>query len=86
MLDHLAVGVPAEKAKDVIAWYLTALAPLGYEKRYEFADGNVVGIGSTQDPLEKKADLWIAAEAEAAGGNNIHFALTAKGMFNILYV
>lgn len=80
MLDHLAVGIPVDKIKEAIAFYKAALAPLGYEQRYEFADGNIVGLGSTHDPLEKKADLWISAdEGATAGGNNIHYALTAKG-------
>ncbi len=51
MIDHTSVNVSNfEKSK---AFYVDALAPLGYELMHEF-DGSVAGFG-----IDGKPDFWI---------------------------
>lgn len=49
-LDHLVIGVDKDQFDKVVAWYLAALAPLNYEKIFDF--GQTVGLGS-----KPKADV-----------------------------
>ena len=54
-LDHIGFAVPPSKFKQVVDWYLAALAPLGYTKKKDFMDGKVVGLGNGDS-----ADFWLA--------------------------
>jgi len=76
MIDHLSFSVGSfEKSK---AFYLAALAPLGYAMVMEFPDParpggppvKVAGMGAGQKP-----DLWFA---EGPTGAKLHIAIAAK--------
>ena len=43
VIDHFGFGVPKSKFDEIVSWYLSALAPLNFEKLMDF--GNVVGLG-----------------------------------------
>jgi len=54
-LDHIGYAVPPAKFKEVVDWYLAALAPLGYTKKRDLLEGKVVGLGNSDT-----ADFWLA--------------------------
>lgn len=71
MLHHVAIVVSdLEKAK---AFYLAALAPLGYKLVMEFPDYCVAGLGA-----DGKPDFWIsAAKPDKPANKNVHVAFVA---------
>ena len=76
MIDHTGIKVPISKFEKTKAFYLAALAPLGYKLQFEFGP-TIVGLG----PDKSSADFWIAGlEDEAHKG--IHIAFRAKGKSN----
>lgn len=76
-IDHIGLTVPAGKFDDCVAFYLSALAPLGYEKRFQVSE-TVIGLGSTQDYVPGRADFWIIGIPEVQG-QVAHVAFSAKG-------
>jgi hypothetical protein len=71
-LDHAGVTAPPSKYEEVVAWYIKALAPLGYTKKMDFP-GAAVGLG---DP---HPDFWIGSKEGAAEKTMLHFAFRSKG-------
>jgi hypothetical protein len=69
MLDHIEIFVPKSRFQEVVAWYLAALAPLGYSKFKEI-DGIAVGLGQEKYSVP----FWIGASEEETG-RGIHLAL-----------
>ncbi|RYO31557.1 hypothetical protein AA0111_g4806 [Alternaria arborescens] len=60
MLDHIGITVPTSRFEEVTAWYLTALAPLGYSKHKEFHNHSV-GLG----PDRSNIVFFITAKEDA---------------------
>lgn len=80
MFDHLALSVPQDKYPAVVAFYLAALAPLGYEKLVSLFDDKLVGLGDKTSPLANKANFWLSGMAESAVDKNYaHWAFAADG-------
>lgn len=78
MLDHLGIAVPTDKYEETVNFYLAALAPLGYERRFNFTEGALVsGLGTE----EGRADFWITGIKEVPMGNHAHYAFAGKSMF-----
>ncbi|EGX89892.1 Glyoxalase/bleomycin resistance protein/dioxygenase [Cordyceps militaris CM01] len=78
MFDHLALSVPQDKYPAVVAFYLAALAPLGYEKLVSLFDDKLVGLGDKTSPLANKANFWLSGMAESAVDKNYaHWAFAA---------
>jgi hypothetical protein len=71
-IDHFTLAVPASKYDTVVAFYLAALAPLGYVKIKDF--GRIMGIGA-----DNKPDFWIASRDDATEKQVNHYAFNAKG-------
>lgn len=67
MLDH--IGLRTTQFGDLVRFYETALAPLGYAKLFAWDDG--AGFGR-----DGVAALWIGASTVKPTG--IHIALSAK--------
>ena len=72
-LDHFLFPVPEDQFEAIVAWYLAALAPIGYEKLMEFP--GVVGIGA-----KPRADLWIVGKKDVPAKSDFHLAFRAEGM------
>jgi hypothetical protein len=75
MIDHLCLRVPQSKYEETVAFYLAALAPIGYKKIVEYP--TAVALGE-----DKRPNFTIIATGESLG--NIHFSFASKGE-NILY-
>ncbi|MCJ1431100.1 hypothetical protein MMC27_000451 [Xylographa pallens] len=76
MLDHLVIYTSPSLHEATVAFYLAALAPLGYQKLVSMFDGIIVGLGATSP------DFWINAErrdVEHREVTNAHFAFRADG-------
>ena len=73
MIDHTGVKVPFSKFEKTKAFYLAALAPLGYKLQFEFGP-TVVGLG----PNKSSADFWISGTEEGVR-EGVHTAFRAKG-------
>jgi hypothetical protein len=71
-VDHLALAAPASKFDACVAFYVAALAPLGYKKLKDF--GKFVGLGVSEKP-----DFWLAEKEGAAETQQTHIAFTANG-------
>jgi hypothetical protein len=70
MLDHLCLRIPAAKFAEVVKFYATVLAPLGYKQLMD--SPTFAGFG------EEKPLFSIVPKGESIG-NEIHLAFTAKG-------
>lgn len=68
MLDHINISVPTTRFEEVTAWYLAALAPLGYAKQKDF-HGHGVGLG----PDRLNIVFYISAK-DGAGAAATHVA------------
>lgn len=73
MIDHTGVKVPASKFEKTKAFYLAALAPLGYKVQFEYGP-TAMGLG----PDKSSADFWIGA-TEEGDRKGVHTAFRAKG-------
>ncbi|KAF2684241.1 glyoxalase family protein [Lentithecium fluviatile CBS 122367] len=71
-LDHVSFNVHPSKYEDVVAWYLAALAPLGYTKQMDIP-GIACGLGDSPHT----AKFWIGTN-ENASGSGMHIAFKAK--------
>ncbi|MCJ1401492.1 hypothetical protein MMC11_004706 [Xylographa trunciseda] len=69
MLDHFSIYTSAALHEATVAFYLAALAPLGYQKIVDILDGQVVGLGVTSP------DFWISSDNNVV--TNAHFAFRA---------
>lgn len=72
-VDHTSIPVPSSQFKEVVEWYLAALAPLGYKKIMDY--GVAVGLG---DPTP---DFWLGSQDVSAGDAKVlpvHTAFHAK--------
>lgn len=72
-LDHISITVPPAKYDEVVAWYLAALAPLGYTKQMDFP-GTACGLG----PDAKSLPFWIGQKEGVATPGSTHIAFSAK--------
>jgi hypothetical protein len=72
MLDHFSFAVPPAQFDSIVAWYLAALAPLGYSKQVDYP-GMGVCLGTS--PEDKQ--FWISVK-EGASGKGVHVAFSAK--------
>ena len=70
MLDHLCLRIPAAKFAEVVKFYATILAPLGYKQLMD--SPTFAGFG------EEKPLFSIISKGESVG-NEIHLAFAAKG-------
>ncbi|KFY27634.1 hypothetical protein V493_03384 [Pseudogymnoascus sp. VKM F-4281 (FW-2241)] len=69
MLDHVGLTVPPANFDAVVAWYLAALAPLGYTQRL-----SVPGAGVALGPSDTEMPLWIGCTAtEVKEGAHVAF-------------
>jgi hypothetical protein len=68
MLDHVGITVSLSQFEEVTAWYVAALAPLGYSKQKEFHNHGV-GFG----PSRLNVTFWILAK-EGSGVATTHVA------------
>jgi hypothetical protein len=72
MLDHIFFPVSFSLFESIVAWYLTALGPLGYVKQLN-NPGKAVGFG----PGKGDAPFWITVK-EDAKVSGVHLAFRAK--------
>lgn len=76
-INHLGIIVSPEQFQKTIAFYIEALAPIGYTKTIEMRDGQAVGFG----PKNSRPDFWVANNAVYADAPKrvgfSHFALEA---------
>lgn len=80
MFDHVALSVPQDKYPAVVAFYMAALAPLGYEKLISMFDDKLVALGDKSSPMANKADFWLSGMAESVVDKNYaHYAFAADG-------
>ena len=70
MIDHISLNVSDPAVSR--AFYVKALAPLGYEVAAEY--GPVVGLKAADAEGGPGADLWLAPAMDPAP---VHLALTA---------
>jgi hypothetical protein len=77
MIDHLCLRVPQSKYEETVAFYLTALAPLGYKKIVEYP----IAVAMGED---KRPDFTIIASGDSLG--NIHFCFGSKGQPTPLFL
>lgn len=61
---HTGIKAPAALHPAVVAWYETALAPLGYTKALSFLDDQVVGFADAAGDV----DWWVSSAAAAPPG------------------
>ncbi|KAF7679458.1 hypothetical protein GT037_003206 [Alternaria burnsii] len=74
MLDHIGITVPTSRFEEVTAWYLTALAPLGYSKHKEFHNRSV-GLG----PDRSNIVFFITAKEDTeAAATHVAFRCTDR--------
>lgn len=73
-IAHTGIVVPKDKVAEAVAWYLKALAPLGYKQIIDHY-GVAVGLGDK----EYEADFWVVGKdiTENVSG---HLAFAAPGM------
>jgi hypothetical protein len=71
MLDHLCLRIPAAQFTEVVKFYATVLAPLGFKQLVD--NPTFVGFGVD------KPYFSLVPTGESAG--NIHFAFTAESEF-----
>lgn len=71
MLDHIAFSVNSAKYEEVVAWYVAALAPLGYAKQRDF--GVACGLG----PSPNEAKFWIGSK-DTDSATGLHLAFRAN--------
>jgi hypothetical protein len=71
MLDHVGLFASPSQFESIVEWYLTALAPLGYTKHYDFP-GQAVGLGISKED----SPFWIGSKEGVTGG--LHVAFRAK--------
>jgi hypothetical protein len=63
-IAHTGLTTTASSHTALVAWYNTALAPLGYKQAVTFLDGLVVGF---LDTVSGNVDWWVtSAEARNA--------------------
>lgn len=77
-IDHIGITIPAAHFEEVVAWYLAALAPLGFKKQKEFSS-HTVGLG----PDRQTIPLWIGTRednAQVAAATHIAFRATDRAM------
>lgn len=73
MLDHVGISIPKNQFNDIVAWYLAALAPLGYAKHIDIPEAGV-GLG----PSETEIHLWIGYRSTPVPeGEGAHVAFRA---------
>jgi len=77
MLDHTGIFVPAAQHAQVVNWYETVLAPLGYKKFItEGPNEDVTGLSDTGI----HADWWVVSTTETLTDKpKMHHAFKAKG-------
>ena len=86
-IAHTGLTTAAASHTALVAWYSTALAPLGYKQAVTFLDGLVVGF---LDTVSGNVDWWVTsaeARAKSAGGEGVsdrevmraHTAFDVKG-------
>ena len=83
MIDHLVINTSAELHDATVAFYVTTLEPLGYQKMVDMFDGGLVGLGTT------RPDFWIASLAlpgSPAEPSRTHFAFHADGRHTLFPV
>jgi catechol 2,3-dioxygenase-like lactoylglutathione lyase family enzyme len=68
MLDH--VGLRTRKVKDLVAFYESALQPLGISKQHDF--GVAAGFGRPGE-----VPLWVGEAEGDAMASSVHLALTS---------
>ncbi|KAF9730891.1 hypothetical protein PMIN06_005840 [Paraphaeosphaeria minitans] len=74
MLDHFTFNVPAAQYDAIVAWYLAALAPLGYTKQLDYP-GHACGLGASPS----SAAIWIGVSRDgAAAAHGFHLAFKAE--------
>src|SRR4051794_15662970 len=69
-MDHLGITVTPTQFDATVAWYLAALAPLGYTRTRSFP--GVAGLG-----IKRDAHFWIATK-ENITTVGMHLAFKAK--------
>ncbi|SPO00379.1 related to glyoxalase family protein [Cephalotrichum gorgonifer] len=80
-ISHTGIIVTKAALADVTAWYLKALAPLGYKKVYD-TEGVSVGLGDK----ENDADWYITVkEGPAAPGSHTAFAVDNRASVDAFY-
>jgi catechol 2,3-dioxygenase-like lactoylglutathione lyase family enzyme len=72
MFDHVCLRVPASKFTEVVKFYVTILAPLGFKQVMD--SPTFAGFGVD------KPNFSIISKGETAG-NEIHLAFTAESEF-----
>jgi len=75
MLDHLCLRIPAAQFTDVVKFYATVLAPLGFKQLID--SSTFAGFGVD------KPYFSLVPTGESAG--NIHFAFTAESEFTLRF-
>ena len=70
MIDH--IGIHVSNIANSKAFYIAALASLGYKVITEIPEWNVFGLGVEQ------SDVWIAQTEGVRKGNSVHVAFSAK--------
>jgi hypothetical protein len=72
-LDHVSFHVSPSEYDKVVAWYLAALAPLGYTKQVDIP-GVACGLGDSP----QNAKFWIGQREDATTSGNLHLAFRAN--------
>lgn len=70
MIDHIGIPIHKDKFEAALAWYLAALAPLGYTKQVSYP--GAVGLGPS--PTDSHFWIWATEDGKAGG---VHLAFRA---------
>lgn len=73
-VDHVGISVPKDRFKEILDFYLAALAPLGY-KVIAQPIPDVVGLG------KDVPDWWLAAADAAPARGSLHVAFSTMSMW-----
>jgi hypothetical protein len=81
MLDHIGITVPTSRFEEVTAWYLAALAPLGYSKQKDFREHGI-GLG----PDRSNIVFFILAKGDAdVAATHIAFRCADRGTVELFH-
>jgi hypothetical protein len=82
VIAHTGIKTTAEALTAMVAFYETALAPLGYKKTRVFYDGAANGFSDNADG--NNADWWVSVANDGVPVKT-HHAFVGKGMFPLLF-
>jgi hypothetical protein len=73
VFDHIGIRVPPRAFSATLAFYLSALKPLGYKEMMRPIE-NCVGLGIN------RAEFFVTADPDVSANQKIHLAFKAESM------